>query len=140
MKAIAYEHGVAITSLHRALARVLAGVQMLKRESFRLANPVIIDLVQIDFCRRIVYVVLVGWIAGPVSTGRINLDDHEFVCRKSRHHHIHDLTRRISATTQTADDITGGDQPWLRPRLRRHSAFGDFTNGVAFERDLVPRR
>jgi hypothetical protein len=45
MKAIAYEHGVAIASFHRALARVLAGVQMLKRESFRLANPVIIDLV-----------------------------------------------------------------------------------------------
>src|SRR5260370_23806170 len=140
MKTIAYEHSVAIASFHRPLARVLAGVQMLKCKSFRLPNPVIIDLVQIDLGWRIVHVVLVGWIAGPVSARRINLDDHEFVRGKSWHHHIHDLPRRISTTPQTADDITGGNQPWFRPRFRRHSAFGDFTGRVGFERDLVPCR
>jgi hypothetical protein len=49
-------------------------IQMLERESLRLLDSVIVNLVQVDFAGRIVYIVLVGGVAGPISARRINLD------------------------------------------------------------------
>src|SRR5580658_1594662 len=140
MEAIAYEHGVAIAGFHRALAQLFAGVQVLKRKSFGLANPVIVDLIQSDLIRRIVYVVLMGRITRPVSARRVDLDHHKFVGRKSRHHYIDNLARDISTATKAADHITRRDQSWFETRFRRRPALRDFAEGLGLERDFILRR
>ncbi len=82
---------------------------MLERKSFRLLNPVVVDLIQIHFLRGIVHIVFMRGVAGPVPTGSVDLDRDQFICRKVRADDIDDLPGSVSAATQTADDINRRD-------------------------------
>src|SRR5208282_3336628 len=58
MEATANQHSIAIAGFQGTLVRVLTRIEMLEGEPFRLANPVIVNLIQVDLRGRIVYVVL----------------------------------------------------------------------------------
>src|SRR5258708_4053219 len=73
------QYRVAISRLKRLVAAIRTGVQMLKCKALRLADAVVINLIQVDFARRIVNIVLVRRITSPVPTRRINLNRHKFV-------------------------------------------------------------
>src|ERR1700722_19910374 len=133
----AHQNHVAVPSLQRAFGGVGCGVEMLERKSLWLADAVVVNLVEIDFHWRIMHVVFVGRIARPVSSGSVDLDDHQLVGGKSRRHDVHDLARRVSAPTQTADDVGRLDQSWLKLCCGRDSALRNFAGGFGGEGDSV---
>ena len=54
VKAAVHQHGIAVFDLQSLIGAVLPGIKMLHRKTIRLAQAVIINLIQIDFARRIV--------------------------------------------------------------------------------------
>src|SRR5947209_5638709 len=113
---------------------------MLKREGLRLLHPIIVDLVQINFPRRIVDVVFMWRITGPVSSRGVNLDYDESVCWEGRSYQVNDLARNVSPAAQTAGHVVRSDQSRLQPCFRRHSAFRNLAYGLGCECDSVPAR
>src|ERR1700722_1782285 len=103
----AHQNHVAVPSLQRAFGGVGCGVEMLERKSLWLADAVVVNLVEIDFHWRIMHVVFVGRIARPVSSGSVDLDDHQLVGGKSRRHDVHDLARRVSPPPKPPTDSEG---------------------------------
>src|SRR5216684_916993 len=113
---------------------------MLEGKGVLLIHAVIIDLVQIDFSRWIVDIMLVRGITRPVSTGSIDLHYHEFVGGKSGRHDVNDLPRDVSTTAQTADNIISRDQSRLELRLRGHSTFCNLASRFGGKAHLISGR
>lgn len=113
---------------------------MLESETLGLPNSVVVNFVQVNFRRRIVHVMLVRRIAGPIPARRVNLNYHQLISRKCRADDIYDLARCVSATTQAAHHVCRGDEFWLKRRFGWRSTFCNFTNSFRGEHDLVSRR
>jgi hypothetical protein len=134
------EDRITVPDFQGLLAGILAGIEMLEGETFPLTDPVIVDLIQIGLRGRIVYVVLVRRITRPVAARRVDLNCHQLIRRKIGRDDIDDLARHISATTQAAADVTGSDEPRLKPSFGRNSTFRKFTGRLGRKRSLVPGR
>ena len=91
MVTAADEDGIPVSGFDSALGRVLPRVKMLEGEGLGLVHAVVVDLVEIDFARWIVHIMLMGRITRPVSAGGIDLDHDEFVRRKGRRDDVDDL-------------------------------------------------
>src|SRR5579862_2589713 len=110
MKPAPYQHRIAIGRPHRTLSSAIVRIEMLQGKSFRLADAVIVDFVEVHFRWGIVHVVLMRRIARPVSPRRINLDHHQLVSWKCGRDDIDDLPRRVAASAQGAGDVGGSNQ------------------------------
>src|SRR5580704_5117164 len=137
VKAAVYQHGLAIFDLQSLIGAVLPGIKVLHRKTVRLAEAVIINLIQIDFARRIVHVVLVGGPARPIPAGCINFNYHQLIRWKRGRDDVHNLPRGISAAAQAADDIAGRDQFRLQAGLGRCATFRELANSFRSENRLV---
>src|SRR6202789_1798845 len=111
---------------------------MLECKALRLVYPVVINLIQINFSRRIVHVVLVRGITRPISARSIDLDRHQPIGGKCWTHDIDNLPRRIAPASQTADHVIRSDQPRLMSRLGRRPALRNLTHRLRREYNLVP--
>jgi hypothetical protein len=109
MKPAVHKDDIAVAGFECAFAGMLARVEVLKSEGVGLAHAVIVNLVQVDFAGRIVHVMLVRRIAGPVSAGRVHLNNDEFVGRERGRDDVHDLAGDVASSTQIAYDFRRGD-------------------------------
>src|SRR5215469_9988325 len=91
-----------------------------------MVDPIVIDLIQIDFGGRIVDIMLMWRIARPVPTRRVDLDSDQPVCGKLRGHHIDNLSGSIPAATQTTYAMIGSNEHRLELCCRRGTALGNF--------------
>ncbi len=113
---------------------------MLQRKSLALPDSVVINLIKINFRRRIVYVVLVRRVTRPISTGRINFNDHKPIRRERRRDHVNDLPRRVSSAAQTADRLARRNQSGRQTRVRRRPALCNFASRLRGEDRPISRR
>src|ERR1700735_4114643 len=112
---------------------MFAGIQVLEREASRLADTVIINLVQINFSRRVVQVMLVRRITRPITAGRVNLDDHELISREIRADDVDNLARGIAAAAEAADHLPRSNQLGVESSIRGSTAFRNFAGTFAGE-------
>ena len=91
MISIPYQDCISIAHSQRAVAAPIPCIEPLVSIPFWAIDSVIVDLIEINFGRRIVNVMFMGWIAGPVPARRINLDDHQLIRGKVWRHDIDNL-------------------------------------------------
>ena len=109
MKAVPNQDHIAITGSNREIALPVARVETLVSVALRAINAIVINFVEVNFGRRVVYVMLVRREAGPVSARGIDLNQHEFIGGKVRRHHVYDLAGGIAAPAKAGADILGSD-------------------------------
>jgi hypothetical protein len=76
MIAVPHQNCVAIVHLEYRTPRAVGAIKVLEGKGARLLHAVVIDLIQVYFGRRVVDLVLVRGITGPIATGGVDLDHH----------------------------------------------------------------
>jgi hypothetical protein len=140
MVAVPDEHGIPVPNLQRQISRGARIVEVLKGEAFRSVNPVVVNLVQVNFLWRIVDIMLVGRVAGPVSARSVDLHCDQTVGRKFWTDDVNYLARSVLASPQAADDILWSDELGLKTGVRGHHTLGHLAKGLGVERDLAGGR
>ena len=92
------QNRIPVTCLDGLTRCILVRIEILKSETVRPRDPVIIDLIQVHLVRRVVSVMLVRRVARPVPARRLDLKRDQLVCRKRRRQHINNLSRNVSAS------------------------------------------
>src|SRR5271154_3797918 len=110
---------------------------MLHGKSFRLADAIVINLIQIYFAGRIVHVVLVRRIARPIAAGRINFNDHQLIRWEGGRDDINDLARSISAAAQAAGYVAWRNQFRLQAGFGWRATFRDLASCLGGEDRFV---
>src|SRR5581483_482027 len=109
MKTVPNQDHIAIPGSDREIARPVPRVEALVSVALRAIDAIVVNFVEVNFGRGVVYVMLVRREAGPVSARGIDLHQHEFIRGKLRRHHVYDLARGIAAPAKTGVDILGSD-------------------------------
>ena len=138
--AAAHRDDVAVRDADRCIAPL--SIDAMEAVTVRVAVAEIVDLVEIGLARRIVDVVLVRRIAGPVAARREHLAHQQTVGRKGRRHDVDDLAGGVAAAANLLaaiarlDDARGqAERP--RPHGDHGAAVGDFRflRGLEIEAD-----
>ena len=87
-------------------------------------ETVVVDLLQLDFNRRAIRVVLVGRITGPVARGREDFTDEESVGGKIRGHDVDNLASGVATTSDLKPAIFGTNKARLETLARRCAGVG----------------
>src|SRR4029077_11064876 len=93
----------------------VARIHALDRIAFGPIDPVVVELFQVHFPGRVVYIVLVRRIAGPVTAGGINLHNQEPLSGKLWRDNVIYLAGGIGASPNFNSNIRGLDE---RGRVR----------------------
>jgi hypothetical protein len=115
-------------------------IKVLKGEAFRMVNPIVVNLVQVNFLRGIVDIVLVGRVARPVSARSVDLHSDQAVGRKLWPDYVNDLARSVLTSPQTADDIPRSDELGLKTGVGGNTTLRHLTIGLGLENDLTGGR
>src|SRR5260370_5569511 len=129
-----YQYRVTIFGTDRNVLCAVRRIQPLQGQSFVwMVDAVIVAFVEVHLLRRIMHVVLVRRIAGPVTTWRVHLDHHQFVRGEVGTNDVHDLAGGIPSAAQTGDNIVGSYQFGLQLGFGRYATLRNFTRGVCSE-------
>src|SRR5262249_35843167 len=107
-----HQNDIAVTGPNCLSPGVVIRIQVLKCKALRPGSPEIVNLVLVHFLWRIVLVMLMRWVAGPISARSINLNYDQLVSGKGGGQNIHDLARNVSSPAQTGDHVVWRDQTW----------------------------
>jgi hypothetical protein len=91
MVPVSDEYSVSVANLQSQIPGRARIIKVLKGKAFRTGDPVVVNLVQVNFLWGIVDIVLVGRIARPVSARSVNLHGDQAVGWKLWPDDINDL-------------------------------------------------
>jgi hypothetical protein len=140
MVPVSDEHSISVPNLQRQISRGGRIIKVLKGEAFRMVNPVIVNLVQVNFLWGIMDIMLMGGVARPVSARSVDLHGDQAVGRKLWPDDVNDLARSVLASPQTADDIPWSDELGLKAGVGGNPTLGHLACGLGFEDDTTGGR
>src|SRR5262249_35077347 len=108
--ALGNEKEIAVADDVGVVNAAVGGGEALKTETIGWVDPVVVDLFEVGFRRKVADVVLVGWIAGPVATRGEHLDDEQAMSGELWLDDVVDLARRVAGAADLDLYVLGSDQ------------------------------
>src|SRR5215510_87996 len=129
-----YEHKLTVTHGQCCVDPAVGRVNFLNGIAIRMAYFVVVNLLQIDFIRRVVDVVFVRRIAGPVAAWSVDLDYEQSLSGKLRRQDMVDLPGGISSSTDFNRHVIRSNQTRRISKLgttetERQIAIGECAHG-----------
>src|SRR4026208_1499339 len=121
------QHQLTLTHSERPSDESIRRVNSLNRISLWRIHFVVVELFEIHFPGRAVYVMLVWRIAGPVSTWRVDLDEHQALRLEFRFQDVIDLTCRVCPAPDLDLHFVGRNESRRKFFFSTRVAKSDFT-------------
>ena len=133
-----HEHDLAVADGDRLVDRAVRRVDALERETVRRSDAVVVGLLEIRLARRVVDVVLVRRIAGPVAGRRDDLRYEQGLGRRLLHQDVVDLARLTAAAARLVPHVLRCEQAKVGAADGRCGADGELERSAAVTDHSLP--